>query len=541
MEVRSIRHTCVFALLVLAVAACAPTHAPLSASTLVVGQQLEPISLNPALDNGQLSMEWGEILFSYLVKYNGNGQLVGDAAETVPSKKNGGISKDDLTITYHLRKGIRFADGVPLTAHDCVWSIEAINNPDNNVQSRYGYDRIVSVRALGDYTLVLRLAHPFAPIVSVVLAPQGFPILPEHLLARYPNFNHVAFDAKPLGSGPYVVDRWIHGDRVEMHANPYYFLGTPAIKHLVVRFIPDPQEGTNQLHTHEIDAYFSEQDYTQYPQLRALRGYKVLDTPVSAVGALIFNTTGPLTTDPRVRHALAEAIDFHSLVAKAYRGALDSRNAGRGLFLWAFDPKAYPDVPYDPDHARRLLTAAGWVVGPGGVRQKDGRSLDLQLVIQSGVGAEEIAANDIAQYEGAVGARVTLKAFNVTQFSAPANLGGPVYGGKFDMALYPFVNGDDPDTTDQFACADVPPNGYNKSRICNGRIDALLKVGRETYDPAKRKAAYAALEALLYKELPIVLIYQRHEIDVFPNELEGPSGSIDTVFWNVGRWRMNAS
>jgi len=526
-------------LLALLAAGCtARSGASFDTSTLVIGQQQEPISLNPALENGQRSTEWGELLFSYLVKFDSAGKLVGDVATTVPSIANGGISRDGRTITYHLRRDVRFADGVTLTAHDCVWSIDAINNRANDVQSRYGYDRIIAADAPNDYTLVLHLSAPFAPILSLVLAPQGFPILPEHLLAKYPDFNHLAFNAKPIGSGPYMVERWLRNDRVEMRANPYYFLGEPRIRQLVVRFITAPAGGTSQLETHEISAFFNEQDYSQYPLLLRLPGYTVLNAPVSAVDAMIFNTRGPLTYDPSVRHALAEAIDVRSLVFKAYRGALESRGAARGLFLWAYDPHAFPDVPYDPNQARTLLQRAGWVLSSDGVRRKDGRALDLLLVIQAGVPGEAIAANVIAQYERAVGARVTIKQFAVTQFGAPASMGGPVYGGKFDLALYSFVNGDDPDTTDQFACANVPPNGYNKSRICDPRIDALLTAGRETYDVSKRKAIYARLQAVLYEQLPMLLVYQRRELDVFPALLRGPAGSVDSVFWDVARWRF---
>lgn len=528
--------------LLLFAVACAQQQVAQKAGTLVIGEQQEPISLNPALLNGQLSSQWGELLFSYLVKYDNRGRLVGDVATVVPTLKNGGIGDHGLTITYHLRHNVRFADGVTLTSKDCVWSIDAINNPSNNVQSRYGYDHVVRADTPNPYTLVLHLKQPFAPIVSLVLAPQGFPILPEHLLARYENFNEIGFDSEPIGSGPFVVDRWIRGDLVEMRPNPYYFRPCrhDCIRDLVLRFIPVPQEAANELRTHEIQAYFNEQDYSQYPVLGALPGYYVLDTPVSAVGALIFNTRSAVTSDPRLRTALAQAIDFSSVIRKAYRGALTFHDAGRGLFIWAFDPAAYPDVPYDPQRARALLDAAGWKMGSDGVRHKNGRAMDLLLVIQAAVPGEAVVANNIMQYERQLGARVSIKEYDVTQFGAPASLGGPVYAGKFDLAQYSFVNGDDPDTTDQFACANVPPQGYNKSRICDPRIDALLRRGRATYDDAERKAAYAKLQALLYKELPLVLLYQRRELDVFTDRLRGPNGSVDSVFWNVADWRLAA-
>jgi peptide/nickel transport system substrate-binding protein len=527
---------------IIALAACSAgseNRAGTGNSTLVIAQQREPMSLNAALENGQSQTEWGELLFSFLVKYDNHGTLVPDVATQVPTIANGGISADGHTVTYHLRKNVRFADGQPLTADDCVWSVNAINNPANNVQSRYGYDKIASAQAPNATTLVLHLKEPFAPLLTLVMAPQGFPILPKHLLAKYPDFNRIDFDSQPIGSGPYVVDKWYRGDRVEMHANPYYFGGKPRIEHLIVRFIPDAQTALNLLQTHEVQGYFNTQDFAQYPLLLSLRGYTVLSTPVSAVGAIIFNTQSPQTRDPRVRHALAEAIDIRSLITKATRGALNSNDAGRGLFIWSYDKSAYPDVPYDPADARKLLDTAGWRVGPNGVRQKNGAPLDTLMVIQAATPGDAIIGNSVTQYERAVGARVELKAFNITQFVAPVSAGGPVYGGKFNLALYPFVNGDDPDTTDQFACANVPPKGYNKSRICDPRIDRLLVAGRSTFDIAKRKAIYAQLQRLLYDQLPIVLIYQRREIDTFTSRLKGATGSSDSVFWNVANWRLS--
>ncbi len=509
-----------------------------AADTLVVAQQREPSSLNPALENGTSSTQWGELLFQYLVKYDDRGRLVGDAATEVPSPQNGGISRDGLTITYHLRPGLKFADGAPLTATDCAYSVDAINDPANNPQSRFGYDVVRKAEARDATTLVLHLKRPFAPLLVLVLAPQGFPILPAHLLAKLHDFNKIPFNAMPVGSGPYVVTNWARGDHVELRANPYYYRGKPAIEHLRIRFVADPNTAMNLLRTHEAGGYFSDLDYGNYPILQQIPGMRVTRTPMNAVGALIFNTRDPVTRDARVRRALATAIDIPSTMQKTYRGAVSTTNAGRGLFIWAHDPKAYPDVPYDPAQARALLDAAGWKLGIDGVRHKDGKPLDVLLIIQAATPGDTIIGNEIAQYEKAVGADVTLKAFNVTQFVAPAGEGGPVYGGKFQMALYPFVNGDDPDTTDQFSCATVPPHGYNKSRLCDPRVDALLARGQRTYDLAQRKAVYRELQTILHEQMPIALLYQRPELDTFTDRLQHQTTSLSTAWWNVGAWTL---
>jgi len=530
-----------FTLAILPLASCASlsaSHSGVALDSLAIVQQREPTSLNPALENGVSSTEWGELFFQYLVKYDDRGRLVGDAAIAPPTVENGGISRDGLTLVYHLRKGLRFADGHSLTAQDCVWSIDAINNPNNNVQSRFGYDIVAKTEARDAYTLVLHLKHAFAPILTAVLAPQGFPILPKHLLAQYSDFNQLAFNSQPIGSGPYAVVHWSRGDSIEMRANPYYFSGKPKIARMVIRFVPDPQASLNLLRSGEAGGFFNVPDYSEYANLKALAGYKLANFPTGAVGSVIFNTQDPITRDVRVRRALAVAIDVSSVVSKSLHGAVSSRNAGRGLFGWAHDPVAFPDIQYDPSAARHLLDAAGWRSGAGGIRHKEGRALSLLLVFQAATPSATIIAQTIAQYERAIGVEVVLKQYTATQFSAPVNNGGPVYGGKFQMALYGFINGDDPDTTDQFACANVPPHGYNKSRICDRRIDELMRSGNTTYVAAERKAIYTKLQRLVYEELPLVLLYQRNELDVFTDSLHGPTGSLDGVFWNVGTWSL---
>jgi ABC-type transport system substrate-binding protein len=197
-----VRTALVAAIICTAVTAC--THASTSSDAggkrgVTIAQQWEPQSLNPALENGTSSIEWSMLVFSYLVKFDDRGRLIPDVATEIPTTHNGGISADGKTIVYHIRSGVRFADGTPLTAADCAWTIEAINNPDNNVQSRFAYDDVASATAPNATTLVLRLKHPFPPLLVVVGAPQGFPILPKHALANVADFNHADFNSAPFG------------------------------------------------------------------------------------------------------------------------------------------------------------------------------------------------------------------------------------------------------------------------------------------------------------------------------------------------------
>ncbi|MDQ6932167.1 MAG: peptide ABC transporter substrate-binding protein [Candidatus Eremiobacteraeota bacterium] len=506
---------------------------------LTIAQDREPASLNAALLNGAAAAQWGLLIYSYLLKFNDRGQLMGDVATQVPSLANGGISSDGLRITYHLHKGVRFADGVPLTARDAVYSINAVLNPRNNVQSRFGYDQIASARAKDDWTLELRMKRAFAPALATIMTPSGFPILPAHLLAKYSQFNDVDFDAHPVGSGPFKVVQWARGDHVTLEANERYWQAAPYVKRLIVRFIASPTTIVNQLHTGEIAGFFNA-DPIVYDQLRRIAGQRVTKTPLDYVGAIIFNTADPVTANPRVRHALAQAIDIPDLVQRVYHGALTAKDAGRGLFMWAYNPAITRDVGYDPPAARRTLAAEGWIAGADGLRRKSGKPLELLLILQAEAPADSIIGNAVQQYEKAVGVSVHLKSYRVEQLVAPVSSGGPVYGGRFQMALYPFNPGDDPDTTDQFSCANIPPHGYNKSRICDPRIDTLLKAGNSTFDKAKRQRVYDELQRVLQDRMPLVLLYQGRQVNAFTDRLMGQTTSVNGAFWNAGAWRLRS-
>ena len=140
-------------------------HSPGAASragTLVIGATREPRSLNPLLEEGEISEQLGQLLYTFLVTVDNHGNQVPEAAREVPTRRNGGIAADGLRIVYHLRRDIRWQDGARLTARDCVFTFAAIANPRNNLPSRAGYDQIRSVTAPDDATVVVRLKQPYA-------------------------------------------------------------------------------------------------------------------------------------------------------------------------------------------------------------------------------------------------------------------------------------------------------------------------------------------------------------------------------------------
>ncbi len=507
--------------------------------TLVIAQAWEPHTLNPLLHIDYNAYELDNLVYSMLLQQDGGGRLVPDLALNVPSLSNGQISPDGRRVVYHLRRDVRWQDGKPLTAADVDFSYRAVMNPRTAVPSRDGYDDVESIEAPDPYTVVVRLKRRFSSFLSFFFAPgQGYPVLPAHLLARYASLDAVPFNSLPVGSGPYRVLRWGRGDRLVLEANPTYFGGAPHIKHLVVRYVPNGATIVNQLRTGEADTYFmadpSEVGFAANSATLSVRSH-----PIAGVQYVFINTDIGVLRDPRIRRALALSLNVPYIAQVVGRGWLSARQAQRGQFYWAFDPSV-PDLKYDPSGADRLLDDVGWHRGQGGMRFKAGRPLSLELDYQAGRPADTTIGALLQQEARARGIAVALKTYRIEQYVAPANLGGPLYGGRFQTALL-YGGFPDPDVSHIYGCASVAPHGYNFSRYCNPAVDAALQAATSSFDIGVRMKAYASVQRIIARDLPSLVLWQDQELDIVPARLRGFAPSIASPFYGACRWELEST
>jgi peptide/nickel transport system substrate-binding protein len=159
-------------------------------------------------------------------------------ARDVPSLSNGGISSDGLRVTYHLRPGVRWQDGVPFTSHDIAFTWRAIMNPNNNVLAREIYAAVAGIDTPDATTVIVRLKHKTAAFTAELFT-RLYP-LPEHLLGKYGELNDVAFNSLPIGVGPFRVVRWDRGSHIELDANDAHYLGRPRLRHILAHPVEYP-------------------------------------------------------------------------------------------------------------------------------------------------------------------------------------------------------------------------------------------------------------------------------------------------------------
>jgi peptide/nickel transport system substrate-binding protein len=490
-------------------------------------------TLNPHLFTETTLGFISEMTQAYLVKYDAQNRPYPELVTEVPTQSNGGISADGKTITWHLRHGVRWSDGAPFTADDVVFSTKAVLNPANNEVGRDGWDLITKVDEPNKYTVVFHLKKPYSPFLPTFFGSAGAnpSVLPAHLLAKYPNINHVPYNAKPVGIGPFRVVAWNRGDNVELEANPYYFRGMPKLKRITYELVPSYDTLLTLMQSHGVDLW-PEVSSSFLGQVKKIPGVHTDVVPGVIYEHLDFNVTHPLVSDVRVRRAIRYAIDRPQIVAKILHGYGTVQDSTISSAL-PFAPKDIAVTPYDPAKAKALLDQAGWKVGPDGVRVKNGKRLVLQFPYYTGVSTADDTVELIRQELKAVGIVIQTRKYAPAVFFAPYQDKGIVYGGKWDMTMFGWENLPVPDISNNFECNQIPPSGQNVTWYCNAQLDRLLEQVKGTYDPAKQAALLDREEKIIQADVPTIVICMLDTGFAYSDRVTGFHPGVMTPFDNV--------
>jgi len=477
-------------------------------------------TLNPWIGTAANTAALSELTAAFFTRLDDRGNPVPELVTVVPTTANGGISADGKTITWHLRHGLKWSDGVPLDSADVTFSYAAAMNSANNITVRDMWDRLQSVTAPDKYTVVFRLKEPYATfVVDYFNAASNSAILPKHIIGPGTLMNDSPYNALPVGCGPFRYTAFRRGDAVEMEANPNYWRGLPKLHRIVYKLISDENTDMTQLTTGEVDLW----DTINGPkvvQAKALPGKSWSSRLSNYISGVYFNTAKPQLADPRVRRALRLATDRALIFNKV--------NLRNGVMLESVVPPfthgytALPLSPYDAAGAARLLDSAGWKLGPDGVRHKGGSALTLDIAVPSGYLPSATLATILQGDYDKIGVSTTIHTYASGEFFGPFSAGGILQTGKFDAAL--FSNAQGPvyaNVNGNWTCDSVPPRGFNQSRYCNHEVDQLNDRYLHSYDRSVQDAAAARIQQLIDADAPLVTIYDRAFVAVYDKRLTG--------------------
>ena len=505
---------------------------------LRVAVQSPPTNLQPLLSGNTTDVMFDRLVYDPLITVSANGKTpIPILATQVPTLENGGISKDGLTITYKLRHNVKWHDGAPFTSQDVKFTWQGIMNPANNVGTRSGYNLVRSIDTPDDYTAVFHLKQKFSPAVNTFFAESDSPIfiIPKHLLGALPNVNNAPQNVSPVGTGPFKFSKYIRGDRLEFVRNDDYFMGTPKLKEIVVKIIPDENTSMNLLRSHEIDWIF-EASPQLYGQLKTIPDIKNLLVQQNQYLGLLMYTRNPILSDATVRRAIAYAIDKQALVNKVTFGTALAGDDEHPPFMWAYvGGKTYP---YDPAKAKALLAADGWTPGADGILRKGTKRLSLVLSTNTSNVTRRTAVVQIQSYLKAIGVDATVKSYLGVEMFAPLGMGGILASGKFDLNVSGWIAGIDPDDSTLLMCRSIPPDGSNNPRFCSPQMDAAEQIALTHYDIPTRKKAYAQIQQIVYEQMPIDYLWWPRQLQPISVDFKGFDPNPVNEAWNCWEWSI---
>jgi peptide/nickel transport system substrate-binding protein len=510
------------------------TAAPAAAAasgTVTVGVTEEPTTLNPMIP--QTGVTNGEVqysMFRNLFMITPKDQLAPDLASVVPTVANGGISKDGLVYTFHLRPALEWSSGQPLTSRDVWETYQLAVNPKVNPSPGLGWSDIKTFSIASNTEFRITLKQPFAPLLITIFSGPG--IVPYYIFHNMPpsQVTKAAWNSAPTAAdGPYMFKSWQSGQAITVVRNPHWYGPTPKSAAIVFKIVPDDNSMLVQAQAGNINAW-PDFPVNFVKQVQSLPGAQVHAATGTGWEAPVVNFRNPILRDLRVREALELSIDRPALVKTLFGPYAKVAVADQAPGSWGYNNSLKP-WPYDPNLAKRLLTEAGWKVGKGGYRYRDGQELTLTWLSFSGNPIRQEIERLVQYWWKGLGINLTIK-------NAPSNVlfGGLVQSGKgWDLFDVESTGSGDPSVLDYDLFA---TKGFlNFGAYSNPTVDRILTEMQSQPSQARRAQLFRAVETILRNQLPMLFLYYPEDLEAtfhLSGFTENPWSS-DT--WDCWNWQ----
>jgi peptide/nickel transport system substrate-binding protein len=486
---------------------------------VIVGDPQSLEFLNVMYTQGGNSLLASKLAQRGLLWLDRDGNWVGEAAEEVPTVENGGIEGN--SVTYHLREGLTFHDGSPLTADDFKATWEAIMSPDNTPITRTGYDKIESIETPDDLTLKVNFSEPYA----------SWPILFDYVFPRQvieensPGLDESEAMREPVGIGPYKILEWRPGEYIEYEAFDGYWRGRPKIDKLIWRIIPSDEALVAALETGEADIARSTPS-SFMPHLRELadQGILTLYPPLAGMGSERYhmNPETPVFQNRDVRLALQHAIDKQKIIDEVLEVPAQLPVPSE----WNGNPYANTelvDYEYNPELSMQLLDEVGWKDEDGdGIREAhgvgygdiaDGTPLSFVHTTTTESQRRENVQLVVQQMLKDIGVDMQIENRRSSILFTTWDQGGGWAHGDYEMGGWSdSIRTPEPEASQRFLCSEVPsdenPGGAQWMRYCNPEVDELLLAQQTEFDPAKRRELLWQAQQLIHDDAYTIHLYR---------------------------------
>jgi peptide/nickel transport system substrate-binding protein len=469
-----------------------------------------PTSLDPRVGTDGQSEHIDELIFDGLVARDADFRFG-------PALAEGWELSDPLTLVFHLRDGVRFHDGRPMTSRDVAWSINSMRDGTVISPKAASYASIDRVEASDPHTVILHLKQPDNFLLTN-LATGALGVVPEG--------SGRDFWQHPVGTGPFrFVSQQIDQD-VVIERNPMSWRTQPKIERVRFAVVPDAITESLELEKGSGDVAVNSLPMDALPVLATRSNLRIEDTPGTQIQYLAFNVNDPMLADARVRQAVSCAINRKLIVDTLLRGHAQPAVSLLPPKHWAWTGDV-TRFDYDPERAERLLDDAGYRRGPNGVR--------LHLTIKTSTVEDVRSLAAVLQQQLArVGIALDIRTYEFATFYAD------VTRGAFQLYSLRWIGGNEqPDIFSYaFSSARFSPKGANRGHYSNPKLDALLDDAATSSDTDKRRADYVQAQQILARDLPAINLWYRDTVVVHSKRLThvAPTASGSYAFLETAEW-----
>ncbi len=495
---------------------------PAYGDTLVDGTIGEPSNLIPVLATDSSSFDVAGLVYNGLLKYDKDLKLVGDLA------KSWDVSKNGLIITFHLRHGVKWQDGVEFTARDVLYTYRVTIDPKTPTAYAENFKQVKRAEVVDPYTFRVTYDKPYAP----ALASWTSAILPSHLLEGK-DITKSPLSRAPVGTGPYRLKEWVAGQKVVLESYHDYFEGRPYIDRYVYRIIPDSSTMYMELKSGGLDMMtltpVQYQRQTDTPQFK--ERFNKYRYPASSYVYLGYNLRHPLFKDKRVRQAITSAINKDEIIQGALLGMGQVAHGPYKPGTWAYKPDI-KDFDYNPERARKLLADAGWrEMNSDGILTKNGKPFRFTVLTNQGNDLRLKTAQIIQQRLKAVGIDMKIRVLEWASF-----ISNFIDTGNFEAVILGWTISPDPDLFDVWDSSKTGPKELNFIGFKNSEVDRLIEKGRRTFDEEERKKCYYRIQDILAEEQPTTFLYVPESLPVVSARFHGIKPAPAGITYNFIHW-----
>jgi len=493
-------------------------YTPVSGGESVEGIVGYPKTINPLYAvNRDVDSDLSSLIYSSLFKYDQNGVLVHDLADTV-------TINEDKEYIIKIKDNARWQNGDKITADDVLFTIDAIKNTEYRSPLRSSLSSI-GAEKVDEQTIKLTLSSPYAPFLEVLT----FGVLPKNIWENVSPSSAASseLNLKPIGSGPYKFKSLIKnkdGDLKEYNlvVNDDYYSKKPYIKNIKFKFFVDYIEAIKSLNDNQIDG-LGYLPFEERKELLAKDSLSLHELIRPQIISLFFNSNkDKALSDKVVRVSLAQAIDKDKIIADVFDGVY--QRADGPILANSF---AYNDQikKYDFSPLEAITNIKGKLAST------------TLTVIDSG--SNVAVAQNIKTYWEKIGVAVELKIVPGEQAA------DTIKNRDFEILLYGESVGGDPDVFAFWHSSQISAKGLNLAGYNNPEVDKLLSEARATTNIEERKTKYQKFQADVTNDVPAIFLYSPTYTYVQSNKIKGFSGSMiiepAVRFAGVADWYLKTS